>query len=125
MTTQPPLPPYSAVVQWCDEDGAFVALTPEFPFVTAKGATPHEAIDDLQKKLLFVVKVMTVGEEPLPPPRKLRRRSGQVRLRLPRRLHHDLTIAAEVDGVSLNGFIVALLERGLGRRDRMDSPPGP
>jgi len=36
-------------------------------------------------------------------------------LRLPRDLHARLSAAAEAQGVSLNSYILLLLERGLGR----------
>jgi hypothetical protein len=46
---------------------------------------------------------------PLPEPRKLPEFSGQLRIRIPKSLHEELSRSAEREGISLNTYIVTLL----------------
>lgn len=43
--------------------------------------------------------------------------SGQLRLRMPKSLHAELTRAAENEGVSLNTYLISLLVREHTKRD--------
>jgi len=43
--------------------------------------------------------------------------SGKFNVRLPRSLHRKLAEAAEHDGVSLNTYVISLLERGTAQDD--------
>jgi hypothetical protein len=51
-------------------------------------------------------------------------REVSLRLRLPDRLHHEVTASAERDGASLNQWIVAAVARELGRREAGNSRRG-
>jgi predicted HicB family RNase H-like nuclease len=48
---------------------------------------------------------------------KIRPFSGQLRLRMPRSLHAELSQAAENDGVSLNTYLISLLVMEHTKRD--------
>lgn len=45
---------------------------------------------------------------------KLEEYRGKISLRIPKTLHRQLAINAQMDGVSLNQYIVFLLARGVG-----------
>lgn len=100
---------YSIVCQWSDEDEGYIALVPELKGLSAFGKTPAEAIAELEvAKELF----LSVYEEDgciLPEPKKLPEFSGQLRIRIPKSLHEQISRAAEREGVSLNTYIVSLL----------------
>ena len=49
----------------------------------------------------------------MPPPLKLRKYSGQFRLRIPRELHYRLTRKAMIDNINLNQEAIYCLTRGL------------
>lgn len=40
--------PYRIEVFWSDEDGLWVADVPDLPYCTAHGATPHEAVAEVE-----------------------------------------------------------------------------
>ncbi len=100
---------YSFVLQWSEEDEEYVAVVPEFPGVSALAETPEEATS--QAKEVAESWLATLKEEgrSLPEPRLLATFSGQLRLRMPRSLHSKLAQQAELEGVSLNTYLVGLL----------------
>lgn len=106
---------YSIVCQWSDEDEGYIALVPELKGVSAFGETPAEALAELEIAKKLHIRVHEEDGCPLPDPRKLPEFSGQLRLRLPKSLHEELSRAAEIEGSSLNTYIVSLL----GDRNRL------
>lgn len=102
---------YSAHIQWSEEDGEFVATTPEFPGLSALGPTADTAMASLTETIDAAVAALRADGEPIPAPRPIPVYSGQFRVRVPRSLHHALVTAAEREGVSLNTFITATLAR--------------
>lgn len=107
---------YSARIFWSDEDGGFVAITPELEGVSAFGATPSEALSELLvARGLWLEEVRESGLD-VPEPLSLPEYSGQFRLRIPRSLHAWLAARAEVEGVSLNTLLVQILSEARGQR---------
>jgi predicted RNase H-like HicB family nuclease len=105
---------YSVQVVWSDEDGGYVATTPELQGVSAFADTAEGAVAELSvARDLWLEEMMASGVEP-PAPRPLGSYSGQFRLRIPRGLHAWLAGRAEIEGVSLNTLIVQLLAEGRG-----------
>jgi predicted RNase H-like HicB family nuclease len=100
---------YSFSVLWSDEDDAYVATVPEFPGLSAFGGTPEEAIKEARTALEGFIEVYEEDGCVLPKPKKVRRYSGQIRLRLPRSLHEKLSLDAREEGVSLNTHMIYLL----------------
>jgi antitoxin HicB len=96
---------YSIAIAWCDRDEGFVARVPEFPDLYAFGATREEALAEAQVALEGYIEIYEEDGMPLPEPVTRRAYSGQVRLRLPRALHEQLTVQAAYDGVSLNSYM--------------------
>jgi predicted RNase H-like HicB family nuclease len=59
---------YSFVVQWSEEDQAYIAKSPEFPYMAADGETPQAAIDELQIALEGAIEVYKAKGWSLPEP---------------------------------------------------------
>lgn len=97
---------YSINLFWSDEDGGYIAVSPEFPGLSAFGKTAEKAIAEAQVALeLFAATYEEEGLS-LPEPQVVQRYSGQTRLRLPKSLHRQAAQIAEVEGISLNQLIV-------------------
>lgn len=107
---------YSADACWSDEDGAFVAVCPEFDGLSALGVTAKEAVEELESAIALAVETHQEEGWPLPQPRLRHQFSGQFRVRLPRSLHAWLVLEAEREGVSLNSFVLARLSEARGSR---------
>src|SRR3990172_5768218 len=97
---------YSITLQWSDEDEAYIALSPEFPYASAFGDTPEQAVREMKIALGLVLESMAGDNPPLPAPRKIQSYSGELRVRFPRELHGRLAMLAEREGMSLNSYIV-------------------
>jgi len=106
--------PYSITIQWSDEDEAYIALVPEFPYLSAFGDTAERAVREMKVAVGMVLDSLVEEGRTPPPPRKLRSFSGELRVRFPRDLHERLALLAEREGMSLNSFIVYLLTLGAG-----------
>lgn len=100
---------YSAAVKWSDEDNGFIATVPELHGLSAFGETQEEAIKELQVVSEIFLESLKSSGEVLPPPNKLVQHSGQIRLRMPKRLHAELVSEAENEGISLNTYMVTIL----------------
>src|SRR4051794_911378 len=107
--------PYRMHVYW-DQD-YWAAEFPELPGLVA-GA---DSWDQLENKIEDAKRTWFEGmlEEGLaiPEPRDEASASGKLLLRLPKSLHAQLVRAADMDGVSLNTFIVSALSRQVGPHD--------
>ncbi len=108
---------YSVSIKWSDEDGGFIATVSELPGLSAFGKTQEEAISELKVAAEAYLETLEESGEPLPAPKKLVPYSGQIRLRMPKRLHAKLAAAAESEGVSLNTYIVSLLSERQGKKE--------
>jgi len=115
---------YSFRVQYSEEDGGYIALSPEFPGLSAFGETPEEAIRESETALELFLEAYSEKKKPLPEPNVLKEYSGQIRARLPKSLHERLAVRAEEEGVSLNTLMIQLLSEGvsvLEAKDRYES----
>lgn len=100
---------HSALIQWSEEDKAYVAVVPELPGLSAFGSSPEEAAKELAIAKEAYLEVLVEDGEEIPEPEVLKPFSGQTRLRLPKSLHAALSNQARDEGVSLNTYIVQLL----------------
>jgi predicted RNase H-like HicB family nuclease len=107
---------YRVVVEWSDEDAAFVARVPALAGCAAHGATPESATREAVAAARGIIESMLAHGDVLPPKDITSGHSGQLRLRLPRSLHERLSRMAAIDGVSLNQELVAILASGAGAR---------
>jgi len=106
---------FSIRIIWSDEDGGYIATSPEFEDISAFGATPQEAAAQLESVVRIAIDTYRDSGWPLPEPKRVHEHSGQLRVRLPKSLHGRLADEAERDAVSLNTLIVNYLSEGLGR----------
>ena len=110
---------YSMQLFWSEEDGEYVALIPEFPYLSALAKKPDRAVREaVMVAEAFLEDMAEVGETP-PEPQVLSSFSGQIRLRMPRTLHQRLAGRARMEDVSLNTLIVSLLAEGIGAMDEL------
>jgi antitoxin HicB len=59
---------YSIIIEWSDEDDAYIVTLPEFPTCHTHGATREEALKNGQEVLELLVEEGD-WDRPLPPPR--------------------------------------------------------
>ena len=107
---------YRVVVEWSDEDAAFVARVPALPGCAAHGRTPESATREAVVAARGIIESMVAHGDWLPPRDVTAGHSGQLRLRLPRSLHERLSRLAALDGVSLNQELVTILASSAGAR---------
>jgi len=100
---------HSVIVQWSEEDQAFIATVPELPGLSAFGETQEEALRELDIAKGAFLDVMREDGQEIPEPDIHKPFSGQTRVRLPKSLHAALSEQAKKEGVSLNTRIVQLL----------------
>jgi predicted RNase H-like HicB family nuclease len=108
---------YSFRVFWSEADKGYVAVCPELPGVSALGESEAEALREAKAAMeLYIEDVIESGEQ-LPEPETAHEYSGQLRARLPKSLHRQAAHMAEVDGISLNQFIVNAVAAKVGAED--------
>lgn len=107
---------YRIIVEWSEEDAAYVSRVPALPGVAAHGDTAADAAREARTAAAGALEVMREHGEPLPPADVTTEYSGQIRLRMPRSLHARLDRLAAAEGVSLNVLMVSLLSAGAAER---------
>lgn len=107
--------PYKIVVERYDDQGAYyVARVVELPDLLMTGETPAEAIAELESvKPDWIKTYLELGNK-MPEPLDLRSHSGNIRLRMEPSLHSSLAFMAELEGVSLNQYMISKLSHALG-----------
>ena len=103
--------PYTITIERCDDQGIYyVARYLEL----MTGATPDEAVRELEseKREWFEFNIQQGNKIPLP--LKSRKYSGKVILRMPPSLHEHLISLTELQGISLNAFMVKAVSRAAG-----------
>lgn len=105
--------PY-AVTLTPEAEGGFTAEIKDLPGCITQGETEAEALDNIaEAKELWLETAFDAGER-IPLPSQMADYSGRFVVRLPKSLHHQLSEAADRDGVSLNQHIVSLLSMRTG-----------
>lgn len=90
-------------------DGGYVAKIAELPGCIAQGDTAEEALSSLEEvKSLWIESAQEHGDE-IPAPSSDGDYSGRLLVRMPKRLHRELSEAALEAGCSLNQYVVYLL----------------
>ena len=59
---------YHINIFWSDEDGAYVADVPDLEACSALGATPREALDELETARAAWLEAARAEGKPIPPP---------------------------------------------------------
>lgn len=109
--------PYTITIEKEDDGHGvyYVARVIELPHLIMTGATPAEALEELESvKKEWIAEYLKLGNK-MPKPLKSRNYSGKVILRMPPSLHGTLVKIAELEGVSFNQYMVFALSRSIGK----------
>jgi antitoxin HicB len=90
----------------------WIARVLELPHCMTHGATPEEALSDIEDAKLEWLKSNLEDGLPIPEPVRF---SGQYHLRLPPSLHEALVLKSNSEDVSLNQFMITALARAVGQ----------
>ncbi len=104
---------YSFNLRYSEEDGGYIAISPEFHGLSAFGESPEEAIEEAKVALELFVETYEEENKPLPEPNLSKDHSGQIRIRLPKSLHQRLSMQAEEEGTSINTLMIQYISEGL------------
>jgi antitoxin HicB len=107
---------YRIVTEWSDEDQAFLARVPAFPGCIAHGETAEKATHEAARAAELMLDVLREDRKGPPPEDAVADFSGQLRLRLPKSLHEQVSRLATAEGVSLNTLLLSLVAEACGRR---------
>ena len=106
--------PYTRALIPDEESGTFTAHIIEFPGCVTEGATASEAYARLEAAAeSWIEAALEMGQE-IPLPAADAQFGGRFALRLPRSLHRSAAQFADLEGVSLNQFIVSTLAEKIG-----------
>ena len=105
--------PYTITVKRGTDDSVeyWIARVLELPHCMTHGATPEEALRDIEDAKREWLKSNLEADLPIPEPAKF---TGQYHLRMPPSLHEALALKSESEDVSLNQFIITALARAVG-----------
>ena len=106
--------PYARVLIPDKDTKTYTAKIVEFPGCVAQGDTPAEAYDRLEEAARNWLEATLEMGQTVPQPQLAQSHSGRIALRLPKVLHRQAAQLAEVDGTSLNQFIVSALAERVG-----------
>lgn len=106
--------PYTRSLVPDEESGTFTARLVEFPGCLAQGDSPAEAYERLEAAAESWIEAALEMRQEIPQPGSGSEFSGRFALRLPRSLHRQVAELAELDGTSLNQFIVGTLAEKVG-----------
>ncbi len=90
----------------------WVARVLELPHCMTHGATPEEALKDIEDAKYEWIKSNLEDELEIPEPAKY---TGQYHLRMPPSLHEALALKSNSEDVSLNQFMITALARAVGQ----------
>jgi len=90
-----------------EEGGGYLMTFPELPGCLADGESIEETVENGAEAEAAWLQAASLWKKPGP---------KKLVARLPLGLHHDLTVLARQEGVSLNSLIVSLLNREMERR---------
>lgn len=105
-------PHYPVEIHYSAEDEGFLATFPDLPGCSAWGATEAEALDESHAAAAAWLKTCKAAGNPIPAPSNPANEadfSGRFVMRIPKRLHADLSRGARRQGVSLNQYVLYLL----------------
>ena len=102
---------YSYMVEWSEEDEAFISRVAEFPSLAAHGNTQERSLREIRNAVQLVLEDLVDQGEDIPEPLGKRKYSGKLNVRLSKELHRRLARESSAQGVSLNHWITMKLAR--------------
>lgn len=107
------------------EHDGYIAVSPEWPGLSAFGDTAPGAYSKMQVVLRMAIEVTVEDGEFLPAPAQAEVSnpySGKILLRLPRTLHGLVARGAKQDETSINTLLIQLISFALGATSREKIP---
>lgn len=116
--------PYTITLKRGTGDGEeyWIARVLELPHCMTHGATPEEALRDIEDAKSEWLKSNLDAGLPIPEPTKF---TGQYHLRMPPSLHEALALKSESEDVSLNQFMITALARAVGYAEQAEKTKKP
>ena len=111
--------PYQIVVTPSPE-GGYAAKIPDLPGCITQSESREEIIALIEDAKLCWLTAELEDEDDIPEPPDPYKFDGQLRLRIPRSLHRELSRCAARDGVNLNQMAIYLIADGLSKRFATD-----
>ena len=107
--------PYTMTVKYRPEQGGYyVAGYTELPDLNMTGVTPEEAVKELLiEKPDWFEECLKLGIN-IPLPVEPQKYSGKIVVRIPPSMHESLIKLSELEGISLNQFMLMSLARAVG-----------
>ncbi len=106
--------PYTHTIVRDEDTGTFTAQIMELPGCIAQGDSPEGAYARLEDVAKEWISIALEQGESIPKPFQTHGFSGRFALRLPRTLHQQAALLADVEGTSLNKLIVSALSERVG-----------
>ncbi len=97
-----------------DEGGGYLVEYPDIPGCMSDGETIEEAIANGREALRDCIAVFRQSGRAVPKPAAVE--PAQWRQRLPQSLYRKLTAQAEIEGVSINSLVTAIIAEAVGRK---------
>lgn len=107
--------PYSRII--IPDETSYFAEIMEFPGCFAEGSTADEAYRNLESVAKSWIETSLERNQDIPEPFINQGFGGKVALRLPRSLHRQAVRMAELDGISLNQFLISAIAARVGAED--------
>ncbi len=108
-------------IEMVPDQGGWYVLIPELPGCMSQGDSPEEALEMLRDAQRLWLRVALEDGDPIPEPAPRGRLfSGKFNVRVPRDLHKALVYRAELEGVSLNSLVTAVLASSVGASHGQD-----
>ena len=102
---------YSLLVQWSEEDGAWIGTCPELFYGGVHGEDREKVYAELCQVVDEHIEIFKKDGVELPPSLAGKKFSGKFILRTTPELHRLLTIRAMGEGESLNNYVVKALQK--------------
>ncbi len=100
---------YSYNIEFNSDDSIYIARCAELPSLAAHGKSQEDALKEIKVAVLGALEWMQKDGEELPEPFSLHKFSGEFRVRMPPEKHRKIAIEANLQGVSMNHFIISKL----------------
>lgn len=95
---------------WSNRDNEYMVTCPEFPGLSAFGATAEAALAEAQTALELFIETYNEDGITLPEPQTVPEYSGQLTLRLAKSLHAQAAKLAADDEISLNQYVCGAIQ---------------
>lgn len=105
--------PYNIIIKPVSDEAGnyFAARVLEFDGCIATGETKEEAHNNIYEVLEGFIEDMIEEGEEVPEPIGDDDFSGNLRVRMPKSMHKNLSAAAKLEGISLNQYIIHKLSK--------------